>query len=492
VNRFYLQILSSVFIFNALLFAETPQKSGAVQYNAEQESAKAKKNYVERFIKFTQDQNVSGKAKDPNGKVVQGGQKTQFNRDDGNSFQSALTYHDAAYSTKDEQAQQQNPKDPNAQTRQLPAFVSSHGGISAGGGSSQLERVVYEQHTQYSKQDEDPEQQKKRDKQQGIRYFSVFKEETKQVQIDPKDPKKQQDVKRVSLRPDVKEAVEQVGLEAFKTVESSAKDADAQNDPKAMGNLTFYREAVARASKALWDATLSNLSQRRIFRNGEGSLAESAASCEAWAQGESQQLEKIKDPQEKQAQLDALKEKVQKCNQMAQVSWSAVEPKIENDPKGKGTQIKENGPNFEDRYARDLRNQLEAMDKVGISPDQLKTNWKYDDEEFQNEIVTGVDGSGQINTAPMSNADQIEEYNAALDESLQSLKAFKAGVPGLQIDEAAIQAKKIEVGQQNILQINKVPDQMMEELGGKSTAAPAAKNYSELLQEQNPASTPAP
>lgn len=33
---------------------------------------------------------------------------------------------------------------------------------------------------------------------------------------------------------------------------------------------------------------------------------------------------------------------------------------------------------------------------------------------------------------------------------------------------------------------------MMEELGGQSTAAPAAKNYSELLQEQNPGSTPAP
>ena len=493
MNRFFLQILSSVFIFSALLFAESSAKSRAVQFDTDKENNKARKNYVERFIKFTQDQNVSGKAKDPNGKVAQGGQKTQFNRDDGNSFQSALTYHDASYETPDEQAKQQNPNDPKAQNRELPAFVSSHGGISAGGGSSQLERAVYEQHTKYSKQDEDPEQQKKRDKQNGIRYFSVFKQETKQVQIDPKDPNKQQDVTRVSLRPDVKEAVEQVGLEAFKTVESSAKDADAQNDAKAMGNLTFYREAVARASKALWDSTLANLSQRRISGpGGHGKLAESAATCESWAQGEAQEYDKIKDPQEKQAKLDALKEKVQKCNQMAQVSWSAVDPKIEKDPNGKGAQLKENGPNLEDRYARDLRNQLEVMDKVGINPDQLKSNWKYDQQEFQNDVLTEIDGSGQVNTAPMSNADQIEEYNAALDESLQSLKAFKAGVPGLQINEEAIQAKKIQAGQQNILQINKVPDQMMEELGGKSTVAPAAKNYSELLQEQNQGSTPAP
>ncbi|NBX77555.1 MAG: hypothetical protein EBQ92_13470 [Proteobacteria bacterium] len=493
MNRFSLQILSSAFIFSALLTAETSAKSSAVQFETEKENNRARKNYVERFIKFTQDQNVSGKAKDPNGKVVQGGQKTQFNRDDGNSFQSALTYHDASYATPDEQAKQQNPNDPKAQNRQLYPFISSHGGISAGGGSSQLERAVYEKHTEYSKQDEDPEQQKKRDKEKGVRYFSIFKQETKEIKPDPKNPDQPESVTRVSLRPEVQEQIEQVGLEAFKTVESSAKDADAQNDAKAMGNLTFYREAIARASKALWDSTLSNLSQRRIFKNGEGSLAESAATCEAWAQGENQEIEnKIKDPQEKQAKLDALKEKVQKCNQMAQVPWSAVDPKIEQDPKGNGTQLKENGPNFEDKYARDLRNQLEVMDKVGVNPDQLKSNWRYSEEEFQNEVVTGIDDSGQVNTTTMSNAQQIEEYNAALDESLESLKQLKAGVPDLQIDEEAIQAKKIQVGQQNILEINKVPDQMMEELGGKSTVAPAARSYSELLQEQNAGNTPAP
>ncbi|MFM8268752.1 MAG: hypothetical protein ACKN9V_01070, partial [Pseudomonadota bacterium] len=462
-------------------------------YNADQQNKKSLKNYIDRFIKFTQDQNVSGKSKDPNGKVVQGGQKTQFNRDDGNSFQSALTYHDAAYDTPDEQAKQNNPNDPNAKYRKLYAFISSHGGISAGGGSSQLERTVYEEHTQFAKQDEDPKAQQQKDKQKGIRYFSIFKQETREVQKDPKNPDQPQTVTRVTLRPEVQEKIEQVGVEAFKTVESSAKDAGSENDAKAMGNLTFYREAAARASKALWDSTLANLSQRRIFRNGEGSLAESAATCEAWAKNESQEIEqKIKDPQEKQAKLDSLKEKVQKCNQMAQVAWSAVDPKLEKDPNGKGLQLKENGPNFEDKYARDLRNQLEVMDKVGVNPDQLKSNWKYGQEEFQNEVLTGLDDSGQAVTAPMSNADQIEEYNQALDESIQSLKQMKAGVPGLQFDEQALQAKKIQVGQQNILEINQVPSQMMEELGGASTAAPAAKNYSELLQEQNSGSTPTP
>jgi len=492
VSRFTTQILLSAWVFTNLLCAETTSKSNAIQYNSEQENNRSLKSYIDRFIKFTQDQNVAGKSKDPTGKVVQGGQKTQFNRDDGNSFQSALTYHDASYKTPDEQAKQQNPNDPKAQNRILHPFISSHGGISAGGGSSQLERAVYEKHTEYSKKDEDPEQQKKREKEKGVRYFSIFKQETREVQPDPKKPDETIPVARVSLRPDVKEAIEEVGLEAFKTVERAAKDPGAENDTKAMGNLTFYREAVARASKALWDSTLANLSQRRIFNDGEGSLAESVANCESWAQNESQEIEKIKDPDQKKSEQEALKEKVQKCNQMAQVAWSAVDPKIEKDDKGKGTQVKERGLKLEDKYDRDLRNQLEVLDKVGINPDQLKSNWKYGQEEFQNEIVSGVDESGQVNTEQMSNADQIEEYNQALDESIQSLKQFKAGVPGLEFDEKALQAKKIPVGQKNILEINQVPTQMVEEMGGKATPAPAARNYSELLQEQNAGNTPAP
>ena len=477
----------------ALAFSTAPLwgEGGVVQYDAETEAEKARKNYIERFIKFTQDQNVSGKAKDPNGKVVQNNQKSRFNKDDGNSFESLLTYHDAAYDSDDEEAKKQNPNDPKAQNRTLAPFVSSHGGIAAGGGSSQLERTVYEKHTEYSKQDEDPQVQKQRAKEKGVRYFSVFKEDTRELEPNPKNPDQPESVSRVTLRPEVKEVIEQVGAEAFQTVERSAKEPGAENDPKLMGNLTFYREAVARASKAMWDSTLANLSQRRIFTPRGSRLSEGAASCENWAQNANAELEKLTDPDEKKSEAERVQKELKKCQQMSQVSWRMVNPKFE-EPDGNqgnsgnsGPQLKEKGPNYEDKYSRDLRNQLEVMDKVGVGPDGLKSNWKYDEEEFKNEVLSETDDEGNVSTVKMTNAEQLDSYNKALDESIESMKAVQKTLPDFQFDEKEIQAKKIQAGQKNILEINKVPEQMMEELGGQSNTPKAAENYSELLQEQS-------
>ena len=397
-----------------------------------------------------------------------------------------MTYHDATYSTPDEQAKNQNPNDPKAQNRTIKPFVSSHGGISAGGGSSQLERAVYEKHTEFSKQDEDPEAQKKREKEKGVRYFSVFKEETRELEPDPKNPDQPKKVSRIELREEVKEVVEQVGTESFKTVERAAKDPGFENDQKTMGNITFYREAAARASKALWDSTLANLSQRRIFKNGQGSLSEGVPTCEAWAQNESQEINKISDPSEKKDKQEELQKNLKKCQQMTQVSYGSIDPKLEEDSKTGESQLKERGVNYEDPYERDLRNQLEVMNKVGVDTKQLKTNWQYQDQELTNEVLVDSDESGNISSAPMSNAQQLQEYNSALDESIEAFKTLQQNNPDLVFDEKSIQAKKIPIGEKNIMEINKLTDLEKEEFGSTSaTPSKAAQNYSELVQEQS-------
>ena len=45
-------------------------------------------SYIQRFVKFTQNKDVMGKPKDPNGKNKPGGPKRSFNPDDGAPFQS--------------------------------------------------------------------------------------------------------------------------------------------------------------------------------------------------------------------------------------------------------------------------------------------------------------------------------------------------------------------------------------------------------------------
>lgn len=455
--------------------------------SADEDADKARKAYVERFIRFTQDENVAGRAKDPFGKVVTGGAKSRFNKDDGNSYQGALTYHDVAYSTKDEEAAKQNPNDPKAQNRFLSPFVSSHGGVSKEGGSSELERAVYEKHVEYSKKDEDPEAQKQRDKEKGIRNFSIFTQETRELEPNPQNPDQPKSVRRVSINPEVASVIEQVGKDSFQTIERSAKEPGSENDQKLMGNLTFYREAAARGSKALWDSTLANLSQRRVFRNGEGSLSESAPNCESWGESENQEIQKKfkDDPEQLQTEQERLQKRIEKCRTMENINWSAIDPEIEeNDGK---LEVKEKGVNFEDSYARDLRNQMEVMDKVGINPEKLQTNWKYSEDEFKNEVLSEDGESGEVTSEQMTNAEQLNAYNQALELAVEKFNEVKkvssSSVPNF--DEQSIQAYRIQAGEKSILEINKVPQQMMEEMGAPSSDIPTANNYSELIQEQN-------
>lgn len=459
-----------------------PDVANLTPVDGAQAAENARKEYIDRFIKFTQDRNVSGRAKDPKGNTVQGGEKSRFNRDDGNSFQSDLTYHDASYTTFEDDPNSKNKSGTPTQVKINP-FVSAHGGISAGDGSSLLERTVYEKHKEFSK---NQNQQNAPPPQPGIKNESIFREETVQVTPDPKNPDQPEEVKRVTLLPEVKTAVEQVGQEAFKTVEKAAKTPDAANDPQVMGNSVFYREAIARASKALWDSTLANLSQRRLRLNGGAETAESVASCEASAQTRIQDINNDPNlgPNDKKDKINNVNQNLQRCQQMAQVKWSAIDPTIDSGTSQGGPQIKEKGINGEDPYERDLRNQLEVMDKVGVSQDSLKSNWKYSPQEFQNEILVETDDSGNVSTAPMTNAEQLEAYNQSLDEAIESLRQAKQVMPDLNFNEEAIQAKKIQPGQKNILEINQVPEHVMNELNGTPTSVQGAKNYTELLKEQ--------
>lgn len=461
-----------------------PDTAKLTPIDGAQAAESARKEYIDRFIKFTQDRNVSGRAKDPQGKTIQGGEKSRFNRDDGNSFQSDLTYHDASYTTFEEDPNSKNKS--GTPTRvEINPFVSAHGGISAGDGSSLLERTVYEKHKELTN---NQNQQNAPPPQPGIKNESVFQEETLQVTPDPKNPKQPKEVSRRTLRPEVKAAVEQVGQEAFKTVEKAAKTPEAANDPQVMGNSVFYREAVARASKALWDSTLANLSQRRLSkdRNGGAELAESVSSCEASAQTRIQDINNDPNlsPNGKKDSINNVNQNLQTCQQMAQVKWSAIDPTIDRDASQGKAQIKEQGINLEDKYERDLRNQLEVMDKVGISADALKSNWKYSPQEFQNELLVETDESGNVSTAPMTNADQLDAYNQSLDEAIESLRQAKQIMPDLKFNEEAIQAKKIEPGQKSILEINQVPEHVMKELNGTTGGVQGPENYSELLKEQ--------
>ena len=494
MKSFLLQATLLVFSSSLLGLAETAR----TPVDTEKEAEKLRKNYVDRFIKFTQDRNVSGKAKDLSGNLASGGEKSRFNKDDGNSFESDLTYHDASFFTDDPSAQN-SKNDPNAPPSRIHPFVSGHGGISAGGGSSQLERTAYEKHKEFSK-DGAPEPPP----QKGIQYFSIFKKETIELknkstsngqssnQQPSSSPNEVEEVSRITMRPEAKQAIEQVGEEASKSVEKVAKDPDAGDDPQRMGNSALYREAISRASKAMWDSTLANLVQRRVRKSSDAELYEAVSDCNGWAQMKTQEIENDKDLSAalKEDRKKQIPEELKKCQQMSQIKWNTIQPKFESDGKGGQAQLKEKGIKNEDPYERDLRNQLEVMDKVGIESGQLQSQWQYSQDLFKNEVLTETDESGNVSTAPMTNKEQLEGYNQALDEALEGLKQAQQVLPDLKFDEEAIQARKIEPGKKNILEINQVPEHVLQQMGADtnssgSTGQGASTTYTELNQQQN-------
>jgi len=135
--------------------------------DAENAEEKARKIFADRYLEFTGDKNVMGKAKDVSGKVQLTGNKTKFDNDDGVSYRSDLTYHDLAFASPDETAGKKNAnsKDPKAQAqavRDLLPFVSPHGGLSEAGGSSNLERTMYSKFDELSKKDQDEKEERKK------------------------------------------------------------------------------------------------------------------------------------------------------------------------------------------------------------------------------------------------------------------------------------------------------------------------------------------
>lgn len=522
------KVLVALFFLNTLAcFADLAE--------ADRAEDKARSSFVEHFVSFLQDKNVMGKVNTPDGKKADPGpNKNRFDQDDGVSYRSDLTYHDFSYNTQDEQFAKKNEaaakigaqnKGPN--TRQLPAFVSEHGGISAGGGSSLLERTVYGLHERFFKEEQDEKKRKEEDEKKGIKYKSVYKVETRDVfkaDVDPNaakpgagatagaggaggaQPAKKKDaeakeepekVERFTLREEAKPDVENVGVQAFKSVEKASRDKENQNDDKTLSNSTLLYEAAGRATDAWWNTTLANLGQRKINRAVKAdirpNLSEGLASCDAWGKKALQEklaeLQKSgkPDPKEIQALQAEIKQTQDKCSQVSKLDYSTVNPKYEPTEDGKGEKLSTGDILKEDGFSRDLRNQLEVLGSAGKDVTKLKTNWKYDAKEDKQEVTTGFDeNTGEANQKEqLSVREQLESYNNQLDEAKKGFQGVKERFPQLEVNEKDIDNFKIEPESRSVMEINGLTAGMKDDLGvdPKTQEAPPPQTYDELVQK---------
>lgn len=467
----------------------------------------ARKTYIDRFSKFTQDKNVMGKSTTPDGKNSGGGKKTRFNRDDGSPFQSDLTYHDNTFNLSEKAGQDQQG---NEKQRTLFAFVSEHGKVSQAGGSSLLERTVYSLHERFSKQEEDAKQAKQEDEQKGIKFRSVFKIETRdvfdknakngqnqqqQAQGDKNGDNDKEKVERVTLRDEANPEVRKVGDESFETIKRSGRDEGNEDDENTMPNMTFLREAAKRASEAMWNAALANLGQRRINRGiragslpEKPQLSEDYPTCEEYANELNQQIAKVGKNQQLQQQLRQDLNRVnQQCKQMAKIDYKTVNPRFEQgEQQGGGGDapetLKTGDQNKEDGIQRDLRVELTTWEKAGTKASEVPSNWKYDKKDDE-VTLTNYDEKGEAQgDRTITVQDFFDGYNKQLDDAQKGYEGVAERTP---IQVPNLSEYYLAPKQSKISEINAPTASQMEELGQEEAVqAPTATNYDELVKQQ--------
>lgn len=475
--------------------------------DAEQAEELARKSFAEKFLEFTGDKNVMGKAMSVDGKVQQTGTKNRFNNDDGVSYKSDLTYHDLAFTSPDDEG---NSQDPNKKTppRDLQPFVAGHGKISEGGGSSLLERTMYQEFDKFKKQEDQKPPDRKQEEQTGLKYRGVYKITTKEVFEDPKSKsanakngnatnnsqsqdqsnKKEKDkVERLELREGTKEAVEKIGTDSAETIIQAAREKENREDPNALPNELLIYDAAAKATTTLWNSALANLSQRRIFKglNGDSSffdppkLSEEQPDCASWERSQQEKLAKVnpQERQDRQKEFDLMKKG---CEQMSKMPFNAVNPGYEVDPNNPKVEVlKERGAEKEDAFARDTRVQLELMSQAGKSISEIKTNWQYEEKDEKVKLKN-FDGSEVEQTM----AEQLESYNKQLQEAAAAYKEVQGEAPELFKSQEDATQYQIEPGSRSLMEVNKRPEQGFADFGvdtSKLAEPPAAQSYDQLI-----------
>jgi hypothetical protein len=483
--------LQSVAVF-CVCFA-APSARADLQ-EVEQAQQRVQNAFIDHFLNFTKDKNVMGKAKTPEGKNVSEGKKRRFDRDGGGvlPFQSDLTYHDYSFNRTDPNDQNKKEEDRS----RLFAFVSHHGGVSAAGGSSLLERTAYELHKNLSKEDE--KNAKQQDNQEGVKLRSIFKITTKEVQKDENaqgaDKNKPDKIERIEMREEAKAEIEKVGDQSFETIRRAGRDAGNEDDQNTLSNGVLLRYAAGQATQAWWNSTLSNLGQRRAnsgIRAGQlpdsPQLSEGIATCGEWGQAALQGIQESKAPPETlKALQEEIQKKVQQCNQIAQQEWNVVNPKFQTNEDGKGETLKTGDVNKEDAFQRDLRNQLELLSKAGKGVDGLQTNWQYEGKDEKSKVTIEFDDGQPKAPVDRTVREQLESYNNQLSEAAQGMEEVREKMPEY-VPAGDPMQYQIAPESKSAMEINQTPVvSAFEEANIPEVAAPtkSANSYDELLNQE--------
>ncbi len=372
-----------------------------------------------------------------------------FNANDGNSFTSNTTYHTKVWSVCE------NWLGPTQCARWIDPYVSEHG---KDGDRSPLEGAVWEEY------------QGARGAKGGNQYaiWQVASKGGNIVDIDGKLDREQ--LAKFKLLPKVTQKVQQVGRDTAQRQINLTKDPDdKQDENNTMPNMESLRMMASRWTKMFRNRLVSNIGELRAAdRPIEFGLSEDAPDCDSYlgAMRREQDRFRLEERLDKQGRQQietrqlTLERRYNLCQQMRQKDVYAV------NPTAIGNEILETGPQNEQVDKWRSRVNIALVDYVGMDVNSVpKPNQQIEEDEYKQEMSEFGPGGMEGGTKRMTNAEQLDGYNQALEEAARGMQEVAARSPQIRDTSADILKYRIARGSRNMVDINSLTNEMRTTLG---------------------------
>jgi len=424
-HRGYITI--ALILVSALSFAKSAQDK------------EGDKKLSEKLLKLSQSLDMK-ETRYPDSK---GGGK-DFNANDGNSFTSNTTYHTKVWSTCE------NWLGPTQCQRWIDPYVSEHG---KDGDRSPLEGAVWEEY------------QGKRGGQGNGGQYAIWEVASKGGRILDVDGKLDRtQLAKFKLLPQVERKVAQVGRDtATRQINLTMEDSDKEQET--MPNMESLRMMASRWTKMFRNRLVANIGELRAAdRPIEFGLSEEAADCDQYlaamrAEGDRFRLEERLDKQGRQQietrQLN-LERRYNLCQQMRQKDVYAVNPTVI------GNEVLETGPQNEQIDKWRSRVNIALIDYVGIDANSVPKpgDQQIEEDEIKQEMSEFGAGGLEGGSKRVSNGEQLDGYNQALEDAAAGMRKVAARVSTIKDTSDDILKYKIAKGTRNAVDINSLTNEM--------------------------------
>jgi hypothetical protein len=274
------------------------------------------------------------------------------------------------------------------------------------------------------------------------------------------------------LSADVDQKVRKVGTDASEQLISTTFEQDEAKDGTVMPNMETLREMAERFTRQVRNRLVANTGEIRAAQPGiEIAQGEDLPKCNDYAKALQNNPDRFRIEQkiDPQAPLDTrtrgaqTEERVALCEKVRDMSIYAVNPQSTG-----GGQANPTSPDgaWVDEWR--TRASLLTIDQAGANPNEvdMPRNARIEKNEMEQGIAVYEEGGRNMKTVAMTNLEQMESYNQALEDAKAGYRAISARTDRVPDRDSEIDQWKLKKGEINLVKLNGMtPDQRLQVKG---------------------------